>query len=100
MKYANHLVILIFSSLLIINVACERDKERTSLIDERDGKAYETFKYGNQIWMAENLNYSTDEGSWAYNGDPSFAEEYGLLYDWERAFNVCPDGCRLCTGPL
>lgn len=97
MEYIHHLVILLLLFFLITNVACNQNKDGTSLVDERDGKTYETFEYGNQIWMAENLNYRTDKGSWIYDDDPSFAEEYGRLYEWEHALRVCPDGWRLPT---
>ena len=64
-------------------------------IDNRDGKTYKTIQIGNQVWMAENLNYEPSSGYWIYDNDFSYASTYGLLYNWETANNVCPSGWHL-----
>lgn len=69
--------------------------ERGSFIDSRDNRTYKTIKIGNQVWMAENLAFKTDSGSWAFNNDVSFISKYGLLYSIETAIDVCPIGWRL-----
>lgn len=69
--------------------------EKGKFFDNRDGKVYQTVKIGNQLWMAENLNYYTSDGSWcAYNND-KYCKKYGRLYDWPNAVKLCPKGWHL-----
>jgi len=48
---------IIVSSALLALLCVTSCSGEASLEDKRDGKKYKTVKVGEQVWMAENLNY-------------------------------------------
>ena len=66
--------------------------------DNRDGSTYRWIRIGNQVWMAENLRYHPNTGSFLYSYKSEYEQLYGRLYTWDIASKSCPDGWHLPEG--
>jgi uncharacterized protein (TIGR02145 family) len=68
--------------------------------DERDGYSYDYVTIGEQVWLTENVKFISESGSYVYSAmwDKDTVQNeknYGRLYDFETALEICPEGWHL-----
>jgi len=110
------------SILILLILGCSESKrsdipQKSTFVDERDGRIYNTVRIGDQIWMAENLDYGTTVKDCnqednevvektLYNNDTENGSIYGAMYTWNEAMNwgraehgqdICPEGWHIPT---
>jgi uncharacterized protein (TIGR02145 family) len=81
-----------------------------SVVDERDGMVYKTLQFGNQLWMAKNMEYAI--GDSLINGEVRSATYFGVStvsvwqkmydsssvgwrYNWKEVQDACPNGWKV-----
>ncbi|MEM7107335.1 MAG: FISUMP domain-containing protein [Bacteroidota bacterium] len=73
-----------------------------SYTDDRDDQTYRVVRIGDLVWLGENFAYNPnvagmDSVAFCPDGESDGCEKFGLLYQWDAANSVVPDGWRLPT---
>lgn len=106
--------LILNSTGMLATALGEENAVSVGYVTDYDGNEYNTVQIGNQCWMAENMRttHSRDGKAIAAGGTNSSVtelyryapdnnsdnvEQYGYLYNWAAAQEVCPEGWHLPT---
>lgn len=68
-----------------------------SVVDPRDNKTYRVERFGEKIWMIDNISFDVPDSSACYDGDSLNCDLYGRLYTFGAAQQACPEGFHAAT---
>lgn len=68
-----------------------------SVVDPRDNKTYRVERFGEKIWMIDNISFDVPDSSACYDGDSLNCDLYGRLYTFGAAQLACPEGFHAAT---
>jgi len=89
------ITVIIFISFFLLSCGGYKGNSGT-FIDKRDNQTYKWVRLGDQIWMAQNLNFEPEDKAdgVSYGGRSSNSDKYGRLYhpgemsksDWREGY--------------
>lgn len=68
-----------------------------TLTDNRDGQEYKTVEINGTTWMAENLNYTSDNSTCLHDSCDFFGKHYTYPFTTNISKSLCPNGWHIST---
>ncbi|MEL6989765.1 MAG: FISUMP domain-containing protein, partial [Bacteroidota bacterium] len=83
----------------LILSSCEEERTYETMSDA-EGNVYRIKPYNDVVWMIDNLRSTKTKGGqsirfYNVNKNPNLFAQYGLLYDYATACNICPTGWEI-----